>query len=37
MSGDDLLQMIAQEALEAIRRDIGGNHEEENIPAAGGR
>ena len=37
MSRDDLLQMIAQEALEAIRRDIGGNHEEENILAAGGR
>lgn len=37
MSRDDLLQMIAQEALEAIRRELGGNHEEENIPAAGGR
>ena len=37
MNRDDLLQMIAQEALEAIRRDIGGNHEEENIPATGGR
>ena len=37
MSEADLLQMIAQEALEAIRRDLGGNHEEEDIPAADGR
>lgn len=29
MNRDDLLQMIAQEALEAIRRDLGGNHDKQ--------
>lgn len=37
MNEAEMLLMLAQEALEAIRRDLGGNHEEENIPAAGGR
>lgn len=38
MSEEELLMLIAQEALEAIRRDLGGKyHEEENSRASGGR
>ena len=34
---EELLNMIAQAALEAIRKEIGGKHEEENIQASGSR
>ena len=37
MSEAEMLLMIAQEALDAIRRDLGGKHEEEDIQAAADR
>ena len=34
---EELLNMVAMAALEAIRRETGGRHEEESIQASGGR